>query len=882
MIVLHGIDKNKGIILKIALSGALSIMLFLASLALSGMLPGQKYSFLTGDGFTQVLPFSKLFFRNILGGGSLGYSFEIGMGMPTAAVYAFYVMSPFNALWYLIPDAEIAGIIILCLKLMCISGSMCMLINRLYGEDTPGSISLSVAYGLCSYFCSFCLSFFLLDMLYILPLVALGLLRLLKKGRWGLLCLVYTYSFVVHFYSAYITGIFSLLLFIVMAVHMYEKKLVLWKKALMKYLLTVVIAVLFAAPLLIPAAYELFSLRTTDAFRMDEFVLYPWSFICGLCPGYSGIMQGLANSAPLMYAGIPVLLLTVVFFFDNGNSKKEKILASVLLVFLTLCSFVKPLYLFMHAFDAPNFYFFRFSWIVSFCMVLLSAKELRNMQSRNVEKKYVIVSGTVWIVLYFIVLFVERIFNMQESSALSLSKGGLISGLIIVYVVVLTGVFSAKLKRILFGCLLSAELCVNLMTGLGYLQIRTVDRAVFDIEKENALRSKQFIAGEEEQDPWGFYRVSYHNSLRENLSMVYDFNGLGWFSSVENEKVRNVLKKYGYFTEPVCACDYGSTPFMQMIFAQKYEVDCGFALSDQRDYYDFGRNDKVLPLGFMVSDDILGYSTSEQSPFAAQNALATAMCGSKQSVFKEYNGNVLAEITDLEFIQYEEGTKVRLTSEAGGAVFSVAPEQEGQVYAYMGRWGISETNNTEPLLVSDLDIGGITRLSRVTMPHIIPLGKDDEGVCKLYLHMNSDSAKAFDYEDLYFAYADEEGLSNVYNELAGGRMEVRSFKDDCLEAAVSVEGDKKVLFTSIPYSKDWEVYVDGEKAQTLALLDDAFVGVCLDEGKHDLEFRYSEKLRIPGILCMITGVVSMAVLILWKKYGQGNNKDCSQVDDNRL
>jgi hypothetical protein len=210
------------------------------------------------------------------------------------------------------------------------------------------------------------------------------------------------------------------------------------------------------------------------------------------------------------------------------------------------------------------------------------------------------------------------------------------------------------------------------------------------------------------------------------------------------------------------------------------------------------------------------------------------------------------------------------------------PEQEGQAYAYMRRWGISETNGTEPFLVSDMDIGGLTRFSRVTMPHIIPLGTDNEGMCRLYLHMDAANATAFDYEDIYFAYEDADGLGNVYSELAGNGMEVRSFRDDCIEATVEVNGGKKVLFTSIPYSRDWELYVDGEKMQTIALLDEAFLGVCLEEGKHELKFKYNEKYRNPGLICMLIGTVLVVIPVVRGKYGRDKIKEYSQVEDNRL
>ncbi len=58
MVLRKNVSEN---VIKPVLSGTLAVVLFLLALTLSGMLPSQKYSFLTGDGFTQVLLFPNFF-----------------------------------------------------------------------------------------------------------------------------------------------------------------------------------------------------------------------------------------------------------------------------------------------------------------------------------------------------------------------------------------------------------------------------------------------------------------------------------------------------------------------------------------------------------------------------------------------------------------------------------------------------------------------------------------------------------------------------------------------------------------------------------------------------------------------------------------------------
>ena len=118
----------------------------------------------------------------------------------------------------------------------------------------------------------------------------------------------------------------------------------------------------------------------------------------------------------------------------------------------------------------------------------------------------------------------------------------------------------------------------------------------------------------------------------------------------------------------------------------------------------------------------------------------------------------------------------------------------------------------------------------------------------------------------YLCAADkyEKALAEVYDELSSGLLELESFRDDRIEARVSVGSDRKVLFTSIPYDEGWSVYVDGVKAEKKAVLDGTFLAVELTEGEHELLFSYRQKCMIPGMACFTAGVLLITACYLAK------------------
>ena len=70
-----------------------------------GIFPFGDDSFLRTDMYHQYAPFFSEFQYKLRNGGSLLYSWDIGMGVNFAALYAYYLASPFNWLLILCPKA---------------------------------------------------------------------------------------------------------------------------------------------------------------------------------------------------------------------------------------------------------------------------------------------------------------------------------------------------------------------------------------------------------------------------------------------------------------------------------------------------------------------------------------------------------------------------------------------------------------------------------------------------------------------------------------------------------------------------------------------------------------------------------------------------------
>lgn len=72
---------------------------------------------------------------------------------------------------------------------------------------------------------------------------------------------------------------------------------------------------------------------------------------------------------------------------------------------------------------------------------------------------------------------------------------------------------------------------------------------------------------------------------------------------------------------------------------------------------------------------------------------------------------------------------------------------------------------------------------------------------------------------------------------------------------------RKMLYLSVPYSKGWTAYVDGQKAD-IQKVNTAFMGIMLDEGHHDVELVYETPGLRTGALVSLGALVVLAGLAL--------------------
>lgn len=193
----------------------LPVLLALAACAVLGLAPFGSGSLAVYDAQAQYLSYyafyQDLFFR----GADFLYSTEKVLGGSVFGLFAYYLSSPLQLLMLLFPGEKLplALDLLIVLKLGLCGLTMALTLRR---RKLNGALILlcATAYALCGYNLSYGWCVMWLDTVLLLPLVILGLERLLREGKWLLYLVSLTLAIVSCFYTAFMLCIFTALYFV--------------------------------------------------------------------------------------------------------------------------------------------------------------------------------------------------------------------------------------------------------------------------------------------------------------------------------------------------------------------------------------------------------------------------------------------------------------------------------------------------------------------------------------------------------------------------------------------------------------------------------------------------------------------------------------------
>lgn len=199
-------------------SGTFIINLIIISIifACTGLVPFGSNNFLSSDLGTQYLTFLTELRRQIVSGNLHLYLFSQSLGDNFFPVMSYYLLSPFNLLlvFFSARNIPIAADILIMIKISTMGVTMAFFLKEYFQERSAANWIFTIAYSFCGFVASYFYDLMWLDALIMLPLVAVGVMRVIKHHQYVLYYFSILFSIIFNYYLGYMLCIFSVCFFI--------------------------------------------------------------------------------------------------------------------------------------------------------------------------------------------------------------------------------------------------------------------------------------------------------------------------------------------------------------------------------------------------------------------------------------------------------------------------------------------------------------------------------------------------------------------------------------------------------------------------------------------------------------------------------------------
>lgn len=816
-------------------------LLFLLLYAL-GVYPFGDKTLLISDMQNQYISYLSYYKTLFTSGNDLFYTFSKNLGGDMTGFAAYYLLSPLNLILLLFPDRLLpaAVTLIIVLKLSLCGLTFNYLINAA-SAPSPRSLIFSTTYALMGYNVVYFFNVMWLDGVALLPLMALGIQKIISQKKWLLYMLSLAAALIINYYIGFMLCIFSVLYFL------YRLFLTLRSFSEIKksggtigmYLAASLAAGGLSAFVLLPtfaslqggkAAFSLSILGFSENFPfLDVF-----SKLFVNSTNWTQIVCGLPN----IFCGVFIVVLVLLYFLNTNIKLRDKLLSAAILAAILISFHVNTFNKVWHGFNTPGWFPYRYSFVFAFLLISIGYESLSKMRE-GVQGRQFLTCGAIVAAAAILIFrntyeYVE-LFSIYLDVFLALAFCALLYGLQV----------KPNAKRVivfLLALLQFAELSLNAYGSVSMLQ--TASSAKMSSYTDFVSSTAPAVRRIQQEDD-GLYRIEKTFRWSLNDSMLLNYKGLSHFSSSEKSFVKAFMGKIGFcHTGNWAIYNQGCTAAADALLGVKYllstqgDIDKPYEKLFTENGVTCYKNPYALPLGFGVSDLVLSAELDAANPFEAQNTLFDSMTGGAESQLL-VPGTIAGVTCDNLTIHAGDGyTRYQKIDESADAYvnYEIPITSEDVLYAYLD----APADQAAELFVNGVDLGSYFDTYD---NDVISLGSFADGdVITLSVKLRD---AYIDIGNAYVAYEDAGALERCYAVLSSQACALEEVASSHIEGTTAALKDDYLLF-SIPYEKNWHVYVDGKEKDTIMAFG-VFLAVEAGSGTHSIELRYIPNGLYAGI-----------------------------------
>lgn len=736
------------------------------------------------------------YFKSILSGeNNIFYSFSTTLGSGTVGLFIYYFTSPFLLIIALFPREmfPLALSLVIGLKLSLSALTMDIFLQRFCGKST---YLCSVSYGLCGYLIANSMNIMWLDVLILLPIVMLMTERLMNEGR--ILGYIISVAIILYlnYYIAYMVLIFVLIWFLLRMWVVKEKSPT---QAIYRLGVGTILAASVNIAFLAPAFLELKNNGLIGEVNKENIsiVVNNTSLVEALSKLYSLSFNSaqIYWEAPMIFCGVIMPLLVILFFANKKISIKERIaMFAVILLFIITFAYSR-LNLIWHLGISHTEFPYREAVFCVFVIITCACRGLTELRE-GISKKGFVAAFLLSMVMT-IILFTKNVI-MSEPWKIALNIILILLSFLALSVIIYS---NKKIYIITAAVLLVMLQFFDIGLNASYIYInesvneeRASEFSIKTAYMEEAV--KQLKAKDKD-----FYRVDSWSSRQQNDGMMFAYNSVTNYSFSSLIYVRDFLQKLG-FDDDETYLEYGhnNTEAADSILGIKYILTDVAHKDRMHKDYKLAVDGKIQayenPYALSVAMGVYHEMSGEASnPFSYQEEIYSRIAGAKVSLF------IPAEV---------EETEVVFLTGRPEKTYKVTAEKEGEMYFYMTEL-IDNFDNMEVYINGEF----YTYYGNDACLKVLNLGYMEKGD-DIFITIKADDEDEFG--NALFMTEDTEALNAAYEFSLSRQAKVEKISSSHLKFTIDSEytvGDglsgKVGVFTTIPYEKGWTVKVAGVK-----------------------------------------------------------------------
>ncbi len=814
-------------------------VIMLVLFVIRGIYPFGDRSFLFADMYHQYMPFFSELLHKVRGGESLNFSFNVGIGSNFLALFVYYLASPFHIFSLLVPESFLIEFMsyLIVLKIGLAGLTFYLYVQEHFrisgrgdeGDEAAGAapaqgsrlaaVLFSCFYALSGFMAAYNYNIMWVDCVVLLPLIVLGLEKLVKEGRCGLYCVTLALSIFTNYYISIMICIFLVLYFLFLLVTE-QKRL----RSMGYFALFSLLAGGMAAVLLIP---EVCAILQTDFGDMD----FPKKI-----ETYFSVLDMLARHCmcvyterglehwPNIYCGSAVLMLIPMYLMNKRISVREKFCRMALAGFMLLGFSTNLLNFIWHGLNYPDSLPARQSFIYIFLVLVMcydAWRHVRETEEQSIMYGYLCAAG------FF--LFCEK-FVEHEDFELGVKLLTLV--FVSIYAVLLHLYRTREDRKALKAVAIVAVAAVIAECGVNTFvtSVGTVSRSAYLGQQEDYKTLYEMTRERED----GFYRLEKFTRKTKNDGTLTGYPTASVFSSTMNSQVMDMYERLGMRHSKVYYGFDGATALTSAMLnvnymfgeSEKYENPLYTLIGQSGDVFLYQCNARlpfgyVAPVGFDLDAD------ETKKGFQLQNRMTEGL-GIEGKLFRKADSE-------------ESGDDVQFTAGEGGFYYAVLTASgTGKVDCIGGSTGEEA--------FKDLKKGSILYLGYLEKEQTITLTNGDE-----------DDATPKIAADIY--RMDTEVLGQALEMLSAQHMENVVWESDHITANLTLEQPGRVI-CSIPYEDGWTVRINGEKAEGV-LFGGCLMAFDLEPGEYTFEMKYVPAGARAGLAVSAVSILLFAAVTKW-------------------